>query len=443
MNLKFWHNTKWSSERLKIVSDIEGLVHPSKIVSGIEGLVRAGINKSFDQLNNLVENIAVGLEKLNMDLDSAIVTLEQIQETYKYLRAQRDVLHTPTLLHVQSLFPELHQSTNVTECTDDTKSSVKRNSLLNTDLYIKLESMQTTGTVLYIETEITFLVCQPCPSKLHTLSKGMKETLTPKPSLEEKVYGELTDKETTALFISDIELYEASHKWLWFLSGARHTQMLCHNSQLTLLQKMGVEVRKTLTCELQSEVDRLVAEEGFVFCHPFDDVDLIAGYSSSALELLEDVPDPDVVVVNCGGGGLVSGVAAGISLSGGKDCKVYAVEPEGAPTMYESFKERTPVTLSDVKSVASGLAPPYAGTICYRHCRWFVEDILLVSDEEILQTMRLLFQRGIIAEPSGCAALAAVLAGKVPNIAGKKVVVYISGGNISCAELQKLIPEDQ
>ncbi|KAK0063817.1 L-threonine dehydratase catabolic TdcB isoform X1 [Biomphalaria pfeifferi] len=416
MNLKFWHNTKWSSERLKIVSDIEGLVHPSKIVSGIEGLVRAGINKSFDQLNNLVENIAVCLEKLNMDLDSAIVTLEQIQETYKYLRAQRDVLHTPTLLHVQSLFPQLHQSTNVTECTDDTKSSVKRNSLLDTDLYIKLESMQTTGSFKIRGVLNQMRKVQERhgkQAKLVTMSAGN--------------YGKAF-------------AYALRHSKTKAICVMPHTAL---ENKVKYIEKMGVEVRKTLTCELQSEVDRLVAQEGFIFCHPFDDVDLIAGYSSSALELLEDVPDPDVVVVNCGGGGLASGVAAGISLSGGKDCKVYAVEPEGAPTMYESFKERRPVTLTDVKSVASGLAPPYAGTICYRHCRWFVEDTLLVSDEEILQTMRLLFQRGIIAEPSGCAALAAVLAGKVPNIAGKKVVVYISGGNISCAELQKLIPEDQ
>ncbi|KAH9510116.1 hypothetical protein Btru_043507 [Bulinus truncatus] len=362
MKLKFWDNLTLNGKALKIISEVENFV-------------REGINKSYDQFTNVIENIAVGLEKLNMDLDCAIVTLEQIQEANTFLKTQREIIRTPTLLHVQSLFPVLNRDSASSDCADS-----------DIDLYVKLENMQSTGS---------FKI------------RGVLNQLR-------KVHGK-HGKDVNLVTMSAGN-YGKAFAYALQSSDAKSVCVMPHSAPQN--RATTIEDKKL----------------GLVV--------LITSFPSSALEVLEDVPDPDVVVVNCGGGGLVSGVAAGISLSGHKNCRVYAVEPEGAATMYESFKERRPVTLSGVKSVASGLAAPYAGTVCYRHCRWFVEDILLVSDEEILQTMKLLFHRGIIAEPAGCAALAAVLTGKVPNIQGKKVVVYISGGNVSCTELQKLIPED-
>ncbi|XP_059175865.1 L-threonine dehydratase catabolic TdcB-like isoform X2 [Physella acuta] len=342
-----------------------------------------------------------------MDLDTAIVNLDQIHEAYAYLKTSPHVVRTPVLPHIQNLFQRSDKEDEVDDLLVKDLSKV--------DLYLKMENMQTTGSF-----------------KIRGVINQMRK-------VQEK-YGKLPK-----LVTMSAGNYGKAFAHAVGNSGTKSVCVMpktAPQNRSKLIEKMGVEVRKTPTSELQSEVDRLVAEEDFVFCHPFDDVNLIAGYASSALEVLEDVPDADVVVVCCGGGGLVSGVGAGISLSGHRRCRVYAVEPDGASTMFESFKARRPITLPEAKSVAAGLAPPYAGTICYRHCRWFVEDILLVSDAEILRTMRLLFQRGIKAEPSGCAALAAVLSGKVPDIEGKKVVVYISGGNVTCSELAFYMKEE-
>lgn len=153
------------------------------------------------------------------------------------------------------------------------------------------------------------------------------------------------------------------------------------------------------------------------------------------MEILESGVKPDVVLVCCGGGGLVSGIAAGLKLSGLQDCRIYAVEPEGAACMYESFKKGEAVSLPTVKTIAAGLAPPYAGKITYQHCKEFVEDVLLVTDQEIIDSMNLLFHRGFVVEPSGCAAMAALVNNKVPDVANKKVVVVITGGNVTPEEL--------
>ncbi|KAK3104194.1 hypothetical protein FSP39_025172 [Pinctada imbricata] len=200
----------------------------------------------------------------------------------------------------------------------------------------------------------------------------------------------------------------------------------------------GISVTQALTSELKNVVDSLVEKEGHIYFHSFDDLALIAGYGSCALEVLDECSDPDIVLVCCGGGGLVSGIAAGIKLSGKDACRVYAVEPEGSRTMYESFKEGEPVSMS-VKSVAAGLSPPFAGTLTYKHCRKFVEEVLLVSDTELIETMRTFYNTGLVVEPSGCAAMTALLYGKVPDVKNKKVVVVVTGGNVTIEEMSQML----
>lgn len=155
---------------------------------------------------------------------------------------------------------------------------------------------------------------------------------------------------------------------------------------------------------------------------------------SLGFEILEVVPYPDVVVVCCGGGGLLAGVAAAIKLSGCENTKIYGVEPEGACTMYKSFIEKKPVGM-DAKSIASGLAPPFAGSLPYELCQKYVENIVLVTDEEIKSAVSTLYKAGLVVEPSGTAAFAAVTNDKIPDINGKHVVVILSGGNIGKDEL--------
>ncbi|XP_035257281.1 L-threonine ammonia-lyase isoform X2 [Anguilla anguilla] len=205
-------------------------------------------------------------------------------------------------------------------------------------------------------------------------------------------------------------------------------------SRSVLIQSFGVEVERVPTSRLVEVVNRCVRQENMTFLHPHDDVDLIAGHASVGLEILEAVPNPDVVVVCCGGGGLLAGVAAAVKLSGCENARVYGVEPTGACTMFRSFAEGRPVEM-DAKSIAAGLAPPSAGRLPYALCRRYVEEIVLVSDEEIESAVSTLYRSGFLVEPSGAAAFAAVANDRIPDIAGKTVVLILSGGNIGKDEL--------
>ncbi|CAJ1054422.1 L-threonine dehydratase catabolic TdcB [Xyrichtys novacula] len=205
-------------------------------------------------------------------------------------------------------------------------------------------------------------------------------------------------------------------------------------SRSTLIQSFGVEVERVPTSSLMSVVNRCVQEDSMTFLHSYDDLDLIAGHASLGFEVLEVMPEPDVVVVCCGGGGLLAGVAAAIKLSGCDKTRIYGVEPEGACTMYKSFIEKKPVGM-DTKSVASGLAPPFAGTLPFELCQRYVEGIILVSDEEIKKAVSILYSSGLVVEPSGCAAFAAIFNNKIPEMEGKNVVCILSGGNIGKDEL--------
>ncbi|KAM6895589.1 L-threonine ammonia-lyase-like [Xenentodon cancila] len=205
-------------------------------------------------------------------------------------------------------------------------------------------------------------------------------------------------------------------------------------SRSVLIKSFGVEVERVAKGSLMNAVNRCVQEENMTFLHSFDDSDLIAGHASLGLEVLEVVPEPDVVVVCCGGGGLLAGVAAAIKLSGCDQTKIYGVEPDGACTMYTSFIEKRPVGM-DARSIASGLAPPFAGELPYQLCRRFVEGIVLVSDEEIRAAVSTLYRAGLVVEPSGSAAFAAIVNKKIPHLEGKNVVCILSGGNIGKDEL--------
>lgn len=201
-----------------------------------------------------------------------------------------------------------------------------------------------------------------------------------------------------------------------------------------LIQSFGVEVERVPTSCLMNVVKRCVQEENMTFLHSYDDLDLIAGHASLGLEVLEVMPEPDVVVVCCGGGGLLAGAAAAIKLSGCDKTRIYGVETQGACTMYQSFVEKKPVGM-DAKSVASGLAPPFAGKLPFELCQRYVEQIVLVSDEEIKAAVSTLYRAGLVVEPSGSAAFAAILNNKIPELEGKKVVCILSGGNIGKDEL--------
>ncbi|KAL3048449.1 hypothetical protein OYC64_007088 [Pagothenia borchgrevinki] len=205
-------------------------------------------------------------------------------------------------------------------------------------------------------------------------------------------------------------------------------------SRSILIQSFGVEVERVPTSCMMDVVTRCVQEDNMTFLHSFDDLDLIAGHASLGMEVLEVMPQPDVVVVCCGGGGLLAGVAAAIKLSGCDKTRIYGVEPEGACTMYKSFIEKKPVGM-DTKSIASGLAPPFAGKLPFELCQRYVEGIVLITDEEIKAAVSTLYSSGLVVEASGCAAFAAIVNNKIPGLEGKNVVCILSGGNIGKDEL--------
>jgi threonine dehydratase len=169
---------------------------------------------------------------------------------------------------------------------------------------------------------------------------------------------------------------------------------------------------------------------GLHFLHPFDDDDVIAGHASLGLEIVEDVPDVDLVVVPVGGGGLISGVALGVKgLRPG--ARIVGVEPDGAPAVRMALDAGRSVPLASVKTVADGLAAPFAGERNLEIIKRDVDDVVLVSDDVILDGLRFLVARArIVPEPAGAAAVGALLSGAVKARPGSRVVAIVSGGNI-------------
>jgi threonine dehydratase len=189
---------------------------------------------------------------------------------------------------------------------------------------------------------------------------------------------------------------------------------------------------------LIDEAHRLQTERGLTFVHPFDDLDIIAGHASTGLEILEEVPDVDAVVVPVGGGGLISGIAAAIKLTR-PATQVIGVEPTGADVMKRSLAAGRPERM-EPKSVADGLCAPFAGEHTFAHVREFVDRVIAVDDDAILRALRVLLERAkLAAEPAGAASLAALLTGAVALPAGSRVVCVISGGNADPAVLQRVL----
>lgn len=179
----------------------------------------------------------------------------------------------------------------------------------------------------------------------------------------------------------------------------------------------------------------LEEERQLQFIHAFDDPQIVAGAGSLGLECVEQCPGVDVVVVPVGGGGLISGVAVGVKHLR-PEARIYGVEPEGAAVMWKSLQEGRAARLDHLDTVADGLAPPMAGELNFQIVRHYVEDVVRVSDAQILAAMRDLMSRAkLCAEPAGAAGLAALQAGAVPVSPGDKVVVIVSGGNVDLAQL--------
>lgn len=169
----------------------------------------------------------------------------------------------------------------------------------------------------------------------------------------------------------------------------------------------------------------LMNETGRTLVHPFDDPLVIAGQGTVGLELAEDAPAADVVVVPVGGGGLVSGIATAV------DARVVAVEPEGSAALHRGLLAGKPVRLAP-ESIADGLNAPFAGEKCIAICRERGVESVLITEADVEDGFRFLYERAKLAcEPAGAAAVGALLARKVPLKGAKEVAVVVSGGNVA------------
>lgn len=187
----------------------------------------------------------------------------------------------------------------------------------------------------------------------------------------------------------------------------------------------------------QKAID-LQTEHGYTMIHPFDDPKVIAGQGTIALEIIEEMPDVEAIVVPIGGGGLIAGMAFAIKQLK-PSVKVFGVQASGAPSMFESLHEGSRVHLDSVATIADGIAVKEPGINTFELCREYVDEIVTVSDDEIAAAiLALMEQQKLIAEGAGAVAVAAAMFNKVP-IKGLKTVCVVSGGNIDVTSLNRVI----
>ena len=179
-------------------------------------------------------------------------------------------------------------------------------------------------------------------------------------------------------------------------------------------------------------------EMGYTFVHPFDDENVIAGQGTIGLEIVNDLDDIDAVIVPIGGGGLISGVACAIK-SIRPSIKVYGVQAAGAPSMYNAIHHGKIETLDAVSTIADGIAVKKPGEITFDMVSKYVDDIAVVTEDEISSAILALIEKQkMIAEGAGAVSVAAAMFNKFP-IQGKKVVSLVSGGNIDVTSLSRVI----
>ena len=179
-------------------------------------------------------------------------------------------------------------------------------------------------------------------------------------------------------------------------------------------------------------------EKGYTFVHPFNDEDVIAGQGTIALELIEQLPELDAVLVPVGGGGLISGIAYTIKTVNPK-VKVYGVEAAGAPSMKNSIENKEIRELSGISTIADGIAVKKPGELTYELCSKYVDEIVTVTDDEISAAILALMEKHkLVTEGAGAVPVAAAMFGKV-DLKGKKAVCVLSGGNIDVTILSRVI----
>jgi threonine dehydratase len=240
--------------------------------------------------------------------------------------------------------------------------------------------------------------------------------------------------------------------WAARRAGVRATVVMpadAYANKVRACRELGAEVVLAPTRADAERICRERVEAGATLVHPYDAERTIQGAGTVALEIAEDWPEVEIVVVQVGGGGLLAGCALALRQTLGRGVLVVGAEPEGAPSMKLSLEQGRPVTLERITTRVQGLCPPYCGALNAEICGLFVDHVVTLGDDEIFAAQRELVRRGgWVVEPAGAAATALVLSGKLPRPALQdrsrerrvRVAAVVSGGNADPEQLAQLGP---
>jgi threonine dehydratase len=209
-------------------------------------------------------------------------------------------------------------------------------------------------------------------------------------------------------------------------------------NKIAAIEGYGAQVRLVDHMRLMESMEEICREQGQTFIHPFDHPSVIAGQGTVGLEILEQLPDVEVIVVPVGGGGLLSGIAAYVKRRK-PTVAIMGVEPKGSDVVSQSLAAGHPMALEHFQSIADGLNAPWSGPISLSLIRELVDDVVTVDDDAIRAAMGTVMERvKLVVEPAGAAAVAALLQGLVPNSHGKRIVAVLSGGNVDVSRIAAL-----
>lgn len=214
----------------------------------------------------------------------------------------------------------------------------------------------------------------------------------------------------------------------------KHTPLI----KVEATRKYGAEVilHGDVYDDAYNKAKELQAEYGYTFVHPFDDEDVIEGQGTIALEVLEELPDAEIILVPIGGGGLISGVAAAAKMKN-PQIKIIGVEPEGAASAVAALENNEVVELKEAVTIADGTAVKKIGNTTFDYIKKYVDEIVTVSDYELMEAFLLLVEKHkIVAENSGILSVAGL---KKLNVKGKKIISILSGGNIDVLTISSMI----
>jgi threonine dehydratase len=226
------------------------------------------------------------------------------------------------------------------------------------------------------------------------------------------------------------------------MAGTRATLVMpeeATESKIAAVRAYGGRVELVDHLRLMESMEEIRDREGQVFIHPFNHPSMVAGAGGVGLEILEDLPDAELIVVPVGGGGLISGIATAAKAVR-LDVRIIGVEPEGSTAVSQSLAAGKPVRLDHFASIADGLNAPWGGALTLSIIQRLVDEVVTVPDAEIASAMGLIIERTkLLVEPAGAAAVAALLSGVVPGGGNTRTVAILSGGNVDLSRIAHLI----